>query len=105
VSSNQSYGILIGADGDIIDLGTPGSPGGNVLTGNVSYALFDQRPARPAADGTVVTVSYSDIVSDEVACAGALPVGVYTGPVAVDCLGEWILFVQDANNRVEVVGQ
>lgn len=104
VSGNQSDGVLIGGQPAVIDLGNAATLGDNDLSGNLSHQLYDQRAARAAADGPIITVTHADIVHDVVLCASLAPPGVYIGPAYITCDGNVILAIESANNRVRLLG-
>lgn len=97
IVNNGDNGILLLGDALEIDLGTAADPGGNDYSGNDEPLILDARPARPAADGTVITISYADTLSP--CLTVAQPV---IGPAAMGCGGVTAISILNANNRVEV---
>lgn len=99
VTDNFSHGVLFVGDAGVIDMGTGADPGGNTFSGNAFPQVSDARPARAAADGTVVTVNRVGLFDD--GCP--LQATPYVGPVDVDCLGDTVVSIANANNRVHVI--
>ena len=100
VIDNGDNGLFIAGDAAVIDLGTPGSPGGNDFSGNGEPLILDLRPARAAPDGTIITVSRSDAMPS---CA--VVAGPAVGPVDLVCNGVTVVSIVNVNNRVEIVSE
>ncbi len=98
VIDNGDNAILMLGDAFLIDLGAVGDPGGNSFVGNAEPYIVDGRPARVAADGTVITVSYADTLAP---CAGSI--GVAVGPAGLSCNGVNVISILQNFNRVEVI--
>ncbi len=98
VIDNGDSGLYFGGDADVIDLGTSSEPGNNDYSGNVAPHIVDNRPARAAPDGTVISISASDV---SFGCA--VTTELMTGPDTLDCNLETIISISKANNRINVV--
>lgn len=98
VIDNGDNGLYFFGDAVTIDLGTPAEPGGNDFSGNGEPLILDARPGRAAPDGTIISVSQSDIMPGCPVVAGPK-----VGPVDLDCNGVTVVSVLNLNNRVEVV--
>ena len=98
VTNNGDNGLFFFGDASVIDLGRPGSPGGNDFSGNNEPLILDLRPARAAPDGTIITVSHSDAMPT---CPAV--VGPQVGPIDLDCDGVTVVGINNVNNRVEMV--
>jgi Right handed beta helix region len=55
ISGGAAWGLAVGGNPSTVDLGTAGDLGNNTFTGNVSFQLYDVRPALGVANGTVIT--------------------------------------------------
>src|SRR5690606_4601863 len=98
VIDNGDNGLFFFGDAATIDLGTLADPGGNDFSGNGEPLILDARPGRAAPDGTIISVSQSDIMPGCLVIAGPK-----VGPVDLDCNGVTVVSVLNLNNRVEVV--
>lgn len=98
VTGNGDNGLFISGDADVIDLGSPGDPGGNDYSGNGEPLILDLRPARAASDGTIITVSHQDLMPSCLVGPGPL-----IGPTNLVCDGVTVFGITNANNRVELV--
>jgi hypothetical protein len=98
VVDNGDNGLFFHGDAVVIDLGTPSDPGGNDYSGNAEPLILDARPARVAADGTVVTLNLEDAVPG----CPVVP-GTTVGPADLDCNGTTVVTIVNLNNRVQNV--
>jgi hypothetical protein len=93
IEDNVRHGVLV-LDGGSIDFGTGASPGGNDLQGNGAYQFADDRPARAAADGQIITVLGSRL-------GGRSDLGgLQTGPASYELAGVSYWRILEANNRM-----
>lgn len=99
VNDNGDNGLHFLGDAAVIDLGTVTDPGGNDYAGNGEPLILDERPARAAPDGTIISISHEDVLT---ACA--VPAGPAVGPASFDCDGVNAVDIVNANNRVAFVG-
>lgn len=102
VTANTTHGVFIVGEPDVIDLGSEASPGGNDLSSNIEFQLFDARPARAAPDGPIITVQFGDLVPATPGCA-PMPVGVIVGAAVGICDGVSVLYISNSNNRVQLI--
>lgn len=98
ITGNGDNALFISGDADVIDLGSPGDPGGNDFAGNGEPLILDIRPARAAPNGTIITVSHDDLLAGCLVGPGPL-----VGPTDLMCDGVEVLQIVFANNRVEIV--
>ena len=98
VTDNFSHAVLFVGDAAVIDMGTSAEAGGNTFAGNVYPQIHDARPARAAADGTIIAVSRAGLIPP-----GCLTMaGPYVGPATVTCGANDIVVIANANNRLEL---
>ncbi|MFO7543969.1 MAG: right-handed parallel beta-helix repeat-containing protein [Trueperaceae bacterium] len=98
VTDNFSHAVLFVGDAAVIDMGTSVEAGGNTFAGNVYPQIYDGRPGRAAADGTIITVSRDGLIPP-----GCLTMaGPYVGPATITCGANDIVDILHANNRLEL---
>jgi hypothetical protein len=98
VTDNFSHAVLFLGDAAVIDMGTSFEAGGNTFAGNVYPQIYDGRPGRAAADGTIITVSRAGLIP-----AGCFTTaGPYVGPATITCGANDIVDILHANNRLEL---
>lgn len=98
VSDNFSHGLLFTGDATTIDMGNASEEGGNTFQGNANPQIHDARPARAAADGTIISVSRAGLVPDGCPATD----GTYVGPDTITCGADDIVVIANANNRLEL---